>query len=184
MQVNTNGVLSFGEPHTNTSTGGSTDFNSVSSPPLIAPFWDDVDVTRGGTIYYRQDNTLSIADQVKRDIYNATLFPDVDFFYPSLVFVATWDRVAAYSSDFRGLVNTFQVILASDGRLTFVRFIYGDIQWGGSDTLIGVSAGDRINFITHPASGLNSSVVSLDNTTITYKVDSKFLPKFRHNIFF
>ena len=173
--MNTNGVLSFGEPYTNTSSGGSN-FNSVSSPPLIAPLWDDVDVTRGGTVYYRQDNTLSIADQVKQDIYNATFFPDVDFFYPSLVFIATWDRVAACSSDFRGLVNTFQVIVASNGRLTFVRFIYGDIQWGGSRTLIGVSAGNRVNFITHPAS-LNSSVLSLDNTTITYKVDSKFLPK-------
>ena len=170
--MNTNGVLSFGEPHPRASSGGFS-FNSVSSPPLIAPFWDDVDVTssRGGAIHYRQDITSPIAKQIQQDIY--IHFPSIGFFYPSLVFVATWDRVAAYSSDFRGLVNTFQVVVASDGRLTFVRFSYGDIQWGGSSTLIGVSAGDRINFITHPAS-LSSSVLSLDNTTTTYKVGSKF----------
>ena len=170
--MNTNGVLSFGWSYTRTSYGRSN-FSFVSSPPIIAPFWDDVDITKGGSIYYRQDNTSSIADQVQQDIYDQ--FPDVDFFYPSLVFVATWDRVAAYSSSLRDLVNTFQIIMASDGRQTFIKFHYGDIQWGGSDTLIGVSAGDRINFITHPASGLNSSsVLSLDDTTTTYKVDSKF----------
>ena len=163
-------MLSFGERHTSTSSYGSN-FNSVSSPPLIAPFWDDVDVTSGGTIYYRQDNTSSIAEQIQQDIY--IHFPSIEFFYPSLVFVATWNGVAAYLSEFRELVNTFQVVIASDGMWTFVRFNYGDIQWGGSSTLIGVSAGDRINFITHPAS-LNSSVLSLDNTTTTYKVGSKF----------
>ena len=170
--MNTNGVLSFGRSHISTSSGG-VDFNLiiVSSPPIIAPFWDDINIVFGGAIYYRQDNTSSIAEQVQQNIY--TQFPDVGFFYPSLVFVATWDIVEAFSSDFRGLVNTFQVVIASDGRRTFVRFSYGDIQWGGSNTLIGVSAGDRINFITHPAS-LNSSVTSLlDNTTVTYRVESK-----------
>ena len=169
--MNTNGVLSFGWSYTHTSYGRSN-FSFVSSPPIIVPFWDDVDITKGGSIYYRQDNTSSIADEVQQDIGDQ--FPDVDF-YPSLVFVATWDRVAAYSSSLRDLVNTFQIVMASDGRQTFIKFHYGDIQWGGSNTLIGVSAGDRINFITHPASGLNSSsVLSLANTTATYKVDSTF----------
>lgn len=90
------------------------------------------------------------------------------------MFVATWDRVAAYSLSFGtdGLVNTFQVSLVSDGTRTFVRFSYGDIQWGGSRTLIGVSAGNGLNFTTHPAS-LTSSVLLLDNTTVIYKADSK-----------
>ena len=174
--MNTNGVLSFGRSHTSTSSGG-VDFNLiVSSPPIIAPFWDDINIVRGGAIYYRQDNTSSIAEQVQQNIY--TQFPDVGFFYPSLVFVATWDRVEPFSSAFRGLVNTFQVVIASDGRRTFVRFSYEDIQWGGSNTLIGVSAGDRANFITHPAS-LNSSVTSLlDHTTVTYRIESKLFHMF------
>ena len=168
--MNTNGVLSFGWPYTSTSSG-RLNFTFVSSPPLIAPFWDDIDITKGGSIYYRLDNTSSTADQVQLDVYNQ--FPDVDFFYPSLVFVATWDRVAAFSSNFRDTVNTFQVVIASDGTRSFVRFSYEDIQWGGSRTLIGISAGDRVNFITHPAS-LSSSMLLLDNTSTTYKIDSKF----------
>ena len=168
--MNTNGVLSFGQSYTRTSSDRSN-FDFVSSPPLIAPFWDDIDITKGGLIYYRLDGTSTTAKQIQQDTY--TQFPSIGFFYPSLVFVATWDRVEAFSNSLRGLVNTFQVAIASDGTRSFVRFSYEDIQWGGSTTLIGVSAGDRVNFITHPAS-LNSSVLLLDNTTTTYKIDSKF----------
>ena len=167
--MNTNGVLSFRQSFLRYSSFGC-DFNSVSSPPIIAPFWDDVDIRKGGTIYYRQDFSSSTADRVQQEIN--TQFPDDGFFYPLLVFVATWDRVPAYL--FSGRYNTFQVIIVSDGERTFVKFNYGDIQWGGSRTLIGVSAGNRVNFITHPAS-LSSSVLSLDNTTATYKIDSKFV---------
>ena len=162
-------MLSFGRSFTRYSSFGSN-FDSVSSPPIIAPFWDDVDIRRAGTIYYRQDFSSSVADQVQQEIYMQ--FPDVGFFYPSLVFVATWDRVAAFSSSFFSRFNTFQVVIASDGARTFVRFNYRDIQWGGPRTLIGISAGDGINFITHPAS-LSSSVLLLDNTAITYRIDSK-----------
>ena len=142
----------------------------MASPPLIAPFWDDIDVTKGGTIYYRQDNTSSTAEQVQQDIH--TEFPGIGSFYPTLVFVATWDRVQAFDNSFSGLVNTFQVVIASDGEKTFVKFNHGDIQWGGPRTLIGVSAGDQVNFITHPAS-LSTSVLSLDNNATIYRIDSK-----------
>ena len=167
--MNTNGVLSFGQHFLVFSSFGH-DFNAVFTPPIIAPFWDDVDIRIGGTIYYRQDFSSSIAEQVQQEIY--TQFPDVGFFYPSLVFVATWDRVAQFGS-ITDRFNTFQVVVASDGDKTFVKFNYGDIQWGGYRTLIGISAGDRINFITHSAS-LSLCVLSLDNTTATYRVDSKF----------
>ena len=78
--MNTNGVLSLGQFFTRPSSGGSN-FIPIASPPLIAPFWDDVDVTRGGTIYYRQDNSSSIADQVQQNIY--AQFPDIGFFNAS-----------------------------------------------------------------------------------------------------
>ena len=97
----------------------------------------------------------------------ASEYPEAASFQPSLVFVATWDRVEPYEFDIRGFVNTFQVVIASDGTRTFVRFSYGDIQWGGVTTLIGVAAGDQVNFVTHPASQ-SSSVLSLYNTTATY----------------
>ena len=162
-------MLSLERPFTDFSSNGFN-FNDVSSPPIIAPFWDDINVIIGGTIYYRQDFSSSVAGQVQQEIY--AQYPNVGFFYPSLVFVATWDRVAAFSSNFSGLANTFQVVIASDGGRTFVRFSYGDIQWGGFRTLIGVSAGDGSNFITHPAS-LSSSVLQLDSTSVTYQINGK-----------
>ena len=171
--MTTNGLLSFGQVFPWYSSGGfNFDSIPIFTPPLIAPFWDDVDVRNGGTVYYRQDTTSSIAEQIQQDI--SLQFHNIGSFCPSLVFVATWDRVASYNNI--GVVNTFQVVVASDGTKTFVRFNYGDIQWGGpfAWTLIGVSFGDRANFITHPAS-LRPSVLSLDNYTTKYfEVGCKF----------
>ena len=162
-------MLSFGVRYTQTSSGGSN-FDSVfGSPPIIAPFWDDINIRVGGVIYYRQEFDPFIVDLVREGV--ASQFPEVGFFFPSLVFVATWDRVAPFGS--RSGFNTFQAVIASDGSRTFVRFTYGDIQWGGNSTLIGVSAGDQRNFITHPAS-LSPSVVFLDGTNVTYRIDREF----------
>ena len=160
--MNTNGVLSFGEAYTRFV---SVDFNLLSSPPIIAPFWDDINIIRGGTIYYRQDSNSTITELVQKAV--ASENPEAASFQPSLVFVATWDRVESFGLSDRGRVNTFQVVIASDGTWTFVRFSYGDIQWGGNTTLIGVTAGDQVNFITHPASQ-SLAVLMLYNSTTTY----------------
>ena len=167
LQVNTNGVLSFGTPHT---SAFATNFNTISSP-IIAPFWDDIDITRGGTIYYRQVSNSTITELVQKALVSE--YPEAASFQPSLVFVATWDRVESFRSSDRGRVNTFQVVIASDGTWTFVQFSYGGIQWGGVTTLIGVTAGDRVNFITHPASR-SMAVLMLYNTTITYRIDGMY----------
>ena len=166
--MNTNGVLSFGREYTRTSSSGNN-FDSVSSPPIIAPFWDDINIVVGGVIYYRQEFDPFIVDLVREGV--ASQFPEVGSFFPSLVFVATWDRVAPFGAP--SGFNTFQTVIASDGSRTFVMFTYGDIQWGGSRTLIGVSAGDTLNFITHPAS-LSPSVVFLNGTNVTYRIDREF----------
>ena len=160
--MNTNGVLSFGTSHTRAL---GTNFTILSSPPIIAPFWDDINIVRGGTIYYRQDSNSTVTELVQKALVSE--YPEATSFQPSLVFVATWDRVEPFDSSFRGRVNTFQVVVASDGTRTFVRFSYGDIQWGGHTTVIGVTTGDRVNFITHPASQ-STAVLMLYNTTTTY----------------
>ena len=170
LQVSTNGLLSFGVPFTQTSSNGQ-DFDSLfSTPPIVAPFWDDINVLNGGTIYYRQDSDTMIVEQLRREL--SMEYPEAELFHPSLMFIATWDMVAPFSFQSIGAVNTFQVTVATDGTVTFVRFSYGAIQWGGLETLIGVSAGDGFNFITHPSS-LSSSVLSLDTTTVFYRVDRK-----------
>ena len=163
--MNTNGILTFEEPNTLPTTRGYN-FSNVATLPTIAPFWDDVDLNRGGNIYFRQDSNSTIKELIQRAI--ASEYSEAASFQPSLVFVVTWDRVGRYRST--GPENTFQVIIASDGTWTFIRFSYGVIQWGGLRTLIGVTAGDRVNFVMHPAS-LSSSVLTLDYTTTIYRVD-------------
>ena len=170
LQVNANGIISFGNTISATTSGGSN-FNTFSSPPIIVPFWNDIDVRVDGTIFYRRDtdpNSINLANQAVR-----SLFPEFPEFDASLLFVATWDRVARFG-EFTGLANTFQAVIASDGTNSFVRFTYGNIEWGDGDTLIGVSAGDRINFITHPLS-LTPNVTSIDDgIPVTFRIDGKF----------
>ena len=44
--------------------------------------------------------------------------------------------------------NTFQFVIATDGRRTFVFFIYGDIEWGFAN--IGFNAGDGVRSFMVP----------------------------------
>ena len=61
-------------------------------------------------------------------------------------------------------VNTFQAVLATDGTLTFVMFLYEDIQWS-TNTSIGFNAGDGANFFTVPESITEDGVLNLDSTS-------------------
>ena len=47
-------------------------------------------------------------------------------------------------------VNTFQVVLSTDGEKSFIFFIYADIQWGMGG--IGFNAGDGVRSFTVPGS--------------------------------
>ena len=95
LQVNSNGVLSFDAPFTNCCP--PRDFPLVS-PSLIAPLWLDFDLT--GTsesgIYYRQteDPTyLKLIHILLNNIENAGGLME---FFPTNLFIATWDKVPEY----------------------------------------------------------------------------------------
>ena len=62
-------------------------------------------------------------------------------------------------------MNTFQAVLATDGTMTFVMFLYEDIQWGRAETTIGFYAGDRVQTITLPESLFAEGVLNLASTT-------------------
>ena len=73
-------------------------------------------------------------------------------------------------------VNTFQAVIAADQQMTFVFFIYGDIQWG-SGANIGFDAGDGTRYFMVPGA-LTSQVLNIDegsNVDMTgvyiYRVD-------------
>ncbi len=89
IRVCTNGWLSFtstAETYTNQSIPNTSDPNS-----LLAPFWDDLNPSAGGVIYYYAD---SANDR----------------------FIVQWDAVEHYPS---GSPETFQVILNADGSIVY-----------------------------------------------------------------
>jgi len=96
INVCTNGWLSF--------TSTDTDYSNQGIPyneepnNLLAPFWDDLNPTDGGTIYYQTIGTQ---------------------------FIVQWQDVPHYGG---GLPVTFQVILNADGSIVFQYELIQDIS--------------------------------------------------------
>jgi hypothetical protein len=95
--VNYNGVLSFG-------TESFTAYYAVPfpfrSPPLIAPFWDDIEDFFWNGLYYRQTNDSDLLQL----FYNYTLLLnngdsklESDDYYPTHLFIATWDEAPRFT---------------------------------------------------------------------------------------
>lgn len=146
--INNNGNITF-----NSALSEYTpDSFPVSSQPMIAPFWGDVDTRCAdcGDVYIGSPNENTI--------------------------VVTWNKVGFYSSD-SSLTNTFQLALidrSETGAGNFdVEFRYEDINWttgsasggenglGGTPAQAGYDAGDGVNFFVVPGSQ-TASVVDLD----------------------
>ncbi|XP_073723307.1 alpha-tectorin [Misgurnus anguillicaudatus] len=119
IYVNNNGHLTF--------DGSWYSYSPYSFPghggkDIIAPFWTDIDNRGNGVISYQQYTSGDVLTQATQDINQ--YFPDLSF-SASWVFVATWDRVAYYS--YSGTETSFQVVLISNGHLSFVLMNYGRI---------------------------------------------------------
>ncbi|MBB3995807.1 hypothetical protein GGR95_003471 [Sulfitobacter undariae] len=121
VYLNSNGLITFDGPQTSYTPSGI----SGISDPAIAPFWTDVDVNKGGEIYW-----------------------DVDPSSGQITF--TWLNVAPYQNSNTAGTNSFQVVLTSNGDGDFdVEFIYEDIQWTNGytgDATVGVTDGGSNDF--------------------------------------
>lgn len=63
-------------------------------------------------------------------------------------------------------VNSFQLVLATDSTSSYVIFHFGEIQWttgdksggsggfGGSEAVVGINKGDRMNYVSVIGSGM------------------------------
>ena len=60
--------------------------------------------------------------------------------------------------------NTFQVVLVTDGSVSFIFYIYIDIQWGGQ-TQLGFNAGDGINSFTLSEAFSTFAVLNLESAS-------------------
>lgn len=114
LYLNSNGLLTFGAAETAYDPQGLANYDR----PAIVPFWTDVDVSKGGDIYWDLDPSAG-------------------------TFTATWLNVAPYAGSG---ANSFQVVLTDTGNGNFdIEFIYQDIQYSdgyAGDATAGVTNGN------------------------------------------
>lgn len=137
--INTNGLITFAGPN---AAFTPTPIGSFGQP-AIAPFWADVDIRKGGEIYW-----------------------DVDA--ASGAVTITWSEVAPFS--FAGPtapLNSFQVVLSDTGDGNFsIEFIYEDISWtngNNAQATVGFTDGGA-NDVVLPGSGNAAALSQFDST--------------------
>ena len=173
--VNTNGLISFFQSVT----------AYVPNPfPLpdtvcVAPFWSDIDNRVGGDIFYQEITNPALLNRISVDIRQA--FSTFFNFRTTWAFIATWHEVAEYGTQNPMVNNTFQVILATNGKHSFTIFNYQELMWpvlGYIDTTTiytnmndyfhqrlaqaGFNAGDSKTFFVLPGS-FSSKITELPN---------------------
>uniref|UniRef100_A0A672IDG3 NIDO domain-containing protein n=1 Tax=Salarias fasciatus TaxID=181472 RepID=A0A672IDG3_SALFA len=120
IYVNHNGHLTFTGPWRSSTPQC---FPMQGSRDIIAPFWTDIDNRLRGRILYKEHRSGHILQQATQDVNQ--YFPGLNFRAVS-VFVATWHKVAYYPRT--STVTTFQAVLISGGRYSFVLMNYGEID--------------------------------------------------------
>jgi hypothetical protein len=155
LYINNNGNVTFNGP-----VSGYTPVSfPVSSRPMIAPYWSDVD-TRGG-----------VTDPAQNNVYYSTALENQ--------FIVTWFYVGYYASRTDKL-NAFQLILTDRSEIApgdfDVEFRYEQLEWttggasggsgglGGVPAQVGFDAGDSTHFFKHPDS-MTAEVLNLTNTS-------------------
>ncbi|KAH0623980.1 hypothetical protein JD844_007213 [Phrynosoma platyrhinos] len=123
-QVNNNGIISFLKE--------VSQFTPVAFPisndrRVVAAFWADVDNRRAGEVYYRETKDQTILERATKDIWQ--YFPEFPDFSAQWVFIATWYQVTFFGGNSLSPVNTFQIVLITDGMLSFTIFNYESITW-------------------------------------------------------
>ena len=136
VYVNSNGLITFNGPETSYSPSGIAGL----ADPAIAPFWSDIDISKGGEIYIDVDSGTGKV-------------------------TVTWLDVQAYNNTANPGENSFQIVLTSLGSGDFdIEFIYEDIQWsdGGFGTAeVGVTDGGSIDYEL-PGSGEDAAIANYD----------------------
>uniref|UniRef100_A0A3B5KTD0 NIDO domain-containing protein n=1 Tax=Xiphophorus couchianus TaxID=32473 RepID=A0A3B5KTD0_9TELE len=119
IYVNDNRHLTFDAPLSNYTP---QQFPMNGTRDIIAPFWADLDNRDNGNIYYVQNTSGSLVQQVTQDINR--YFPGLNF-QANWIFIATWHEVAYYPKS--GTQTTLQAVLTTNGHYSFVLMNYGSI---------------------------------------------------------
>ncbi|EMP28630.1 Sushi, nidogen and EGF-like domain-containing protein 1, partial [Chelonia mydas] len=174
LYVNNNGIISFLKE--------VSQFTPVAFPiskdrRVVAAFWADVDNRQAGEVYYRESKDQTILQRATKDI--GQYFPEFLEFSALWVFVATWHRVTFFGGSSFSPVNTFQIVLITDSKLSFTIFNYESITWttgmhassggdfaglGGIAAQAGFNAGDGKRYFNIPGSRTDD-IVDVEMTT-------------------
>ncbi|XP_033734958.1 sushi domain-containing protein 2-like [Pecten maximus] len=184
LYVNTNGAISF-QQTLNQFTPAPFPLNDHRS--IVSPFWADVDIRNGGTVWYRETTAPDILQRATNEI--RLYYPGQLHFHASWVFIATWDNVAFYGASTTGKTkkNTFQAVLITNGRHSFTVFNYAKVTWttgtassgnadtglGGTPAQVGFNGGDGVNFYALDESR-TPSIVNLARMS-NVKTNGKFV---------
>nr|XP_043900380.1 sushi, nidogen and EGF-like domain-containing protein 1 isoform X1 [Solea senegalensis] len=174
LYVNNNGLVSF--------LREVSQFTPVAFPiagdrRVVAPFWADVDNRRAGRVFYRESQEPSMLSRASADV--KTYFPDFPSFNATWALISTWHQVTFFGGNSNTPVNTFQVVLITDGELSFTIFQYNNITWttgmhassggnlaglGGIAAQAGFNAGDGERYFNIPGSR-TADVANVEGTT-------------------
>ncbi len=69
---------------------------SSSNPPVLAPFWADINPSAGGLVLYRETQDDLLLSRAANEV--RTAFPDQPAFTPVLLFIATWLQVPPFGA--------------------------------------------------------------------------------------
>ena len=129
------------------------------SKAYIAPYSLDLDTRKGGIIYYRETSNRTIMINISRDIHTAGLDKS---FIPTSAIIVTYSNVAAYSPSH--LKHTFQIVLASNGRLTYAVLNYKQLD--KSSGRVRYSERGCVNTTTFVPKSLSQTLVSTGNVRV------------------
>ncbi len=162
--INNNGNVTFGASEESYEPTG---FPNPGIPPMIAPFWADVD-TRGagsGLVHFTSGTSGSSGNP----------YVQVD-----------WLDVG-YFGEHTDLLNTFTLYIEDRPTGDVVAFFYGDMEWadgdvtglggfGGPGAQIGFDSGDGVNYLNAGRPATPAEVAALSNTAQVYVIDPNGAP--------
>uniref|UniRef100_A0AAZ3QN63 Sushi, nidogen and EGF-like domains 1 n=1 Tax=Oncorhynchus tshawytscha TaxID=74940 RepID=A0AAZ3QN63_ONCTS len=174
LYVNNNGLVSF--------LREVSQFTPVSFPiagdrRVVAAFWADVDNRRAGQVFYRESKDPSVLLRATVDVKR--YFSEFPEFSATWILISTWHKVTFFGGSDITPVNTFQVILITNGEVSFTIFQYHEITWttgmhassggdlaglGGIAAQAGFNAGDGKRYFNIPGSRTDD-VVDVEGTT-------------------
>ncbi|XP_053376387.1 uncharacterized protein LOC123533517 isoform X2 [Mercenaria mercenaria] len=180
------GFISLDTRYTNPSPPQNIDdVLTVGQHTIIAPFYGPINRRRSGPVYYRSYDILNSYNKMKDDaelvsyIENIVIkFGDLETYDASFILIATWHNTRPFGIGFdTSKTSTFQAVLVSDGKTTYVFYIYGHglMQWNINDShhspiWVGFKTDtvDSFTTYTHPYA-FSSQVLQLDSLPVISK---------------